>query len=68
MKWRILASQHWAEVRAIDPAGSIKWHFTMELVHLTPDDVYSTPIIGTDGLTYFGAETDSIYALIPTTP
>jgi outer membrane protein assembly factor BamB len=54
-----------AEVLAISPDGMINWRFTVESIHFTPDDVYSTPAIGADGLIYFGAETGFVYALNP---
>ena len=54
-----------AEVLAISPDGVINWRFTVESIHFTPDDVYSTPTVGTDGLIYFGAETGFVYALNP---
>ena len=54
-----------AEVLAISPEGKINWRFTVESIHFTPDDVYSTPAIGADGLIYFTAETGFIYALNP---
>jgi outer membrane protein assembly factor BamB len=54
-----------AEVLAISPEGKIKWRFTVESIHFTPDDVYSTPAIGASGLIYFAAETGFIYALNP---
>ena len=52
-----------AELLAVSPAGRIKWKYIMESVHFTPDDAYSTPAIGADGLIYVAAETGFIYAL-----
>jgi outer membrane protein assembly factor BamB len=54
-----------AELLAISPEGSIKWSYTIESVHFTPDDMYCTPTVGADGVIYFGAETGFIYALNP---
>lgn len=54
-----------AEILAVSPSGTIQWRYTVESVHFTPDDVYSTPAVGADGLLYFGAETGFIYALNP---
>jgi len=52
-----------AEVFAITPEGSIKWRYAIESVHFTPDDAYTTPAIGADGLIYTAAETGYVYAL-----
>ncbi len=54
-----------AEVLSISPEGSINWRYTVESIHFTPDDVYSTPAVGADGLIYFAAETGFVYALNP---
>jgi outer membrane protein assembly factor BamB len=54
-----------AELLAISPEGSINWVYTVESVHFTPDDMYSTTTVGADGVIYFGAETGFIYALNP---
>ncbi|MBN2213265.1 MAG: PQQ-binding-like beta-propeller repeat protein [Bacteroidales bacterium] len=54
-----------AEVLAVSPDGKIKWRYTVESIHFTPDDVYSTPAVGADSLIYFAAETGFIYALNP---
>ncbi|MFC1569030.1 PQQ-binding-like beta-propeller repeat protein [bacterium] len=54
-----------AEVLAISPEGSINWRFTIESIHFTPDDVYTTPTIGANGLIYIAAETGFVYALNP---
>jgi outer membrane protein assembly factor BamB len=45
--------------------GVVRWDFVVAQVHVTPDDVYSTPSVGADGLVYFGAETGWIYAVRP---
>jgi len=52
-----------AEVLAINPDGTIQWRFTVESVHFTPDDVYTTPTLGANGLIYIAAETGFVYAL-----
>lgn len=54
-----------AQLLAITPEGSIDWVYTVESVHFTPDDMYSTPTVGADGVIYFGAETGFVYALNP---
>lgn len=50
---------------ALSPQGTNLWHFVIERQHVTGDDAYSTPSIGSDGLIYFGAETGYLYALNP---
>lgn len=52
-----------AKLIALAPNGQKVWDYTVEGVHQTPDDVYSSPSIGADGLIYFGAETGFIYAV-----
>lgn len=54
-----------AEILAISAAGAILWNYTVESVHFTPDDVYTTATVGEDGLIYTAAETGFIYALNP---
>ncbi|MCX6575994.1 MAG: PQQ-binding-like beta-propeller repeat protein [Candidatus Aminicenantes bacterium] len=54
-----------AKLIALAPNGQKIWDYTVEGVHQTPDDVYSSPSIGADGLIYFGAETGFIYAVNP---
>ena len=52
-----------AKVLALTSAGQKMWEFTVEGVHVTPDDVYSTPAVGADGTIFFAAETGYFYAL-----
>jgi outer membrane protein assembly factor BamB len=54
-----------ATLIAVSPGGSIIWEYTVETVHQTPDDIYSTPSVGADGLIYFGGETGFLYCLNP---
>jgi outer membrane protein assembly factor BamB len=54
-----------AVLTAFDPAGNKKWEYSVGSVHVTGDDIYSSPSVGADGLIYFGAETGSLYALNP---
>ncbi|HNR66602.1 MAG TPA: PQQ-binding-like beta-propeller repeat protein [bacterium] len=52
-----------ARLLALSPTGSLQWQFIIEGKHETPDDIYSTPAIGADGILYFGAETGMLYAV-----
>jgi len=54
-----------AKLIALSPGGQKVWDYIVERVHETPDDIYSSPAIGADGLIYFGAETGYVYALNP---
>jgi outer membrane protein assembly factor BamB len=54
-----------AKLIDLSPSGQKLWDYTIERVHETPDDSYSTPSVGADGLLYFGAETGYLYALDP---
>ncbi len=54
-----------AKLIKLSPAGQWLWDYTIERVHETPDDSYSSPSIGADGLIYFGAETGYLYVLNP---
>jgi outer membrane protein assembly factor BamB len=54
-----------AVLMAFDPAGTKKWEYSVGSIHVTGDDIYSSPSIGADGLIYFGAETGYLYALNP---
>jgi outer membrane protein assembly factor BamB len=54
-----------AKLIALSPGGQKVWDYVVERVHVTPDDIYSSPAIGADGLIYFGAETGYVYALNP---
>ena len=54
-----------AKLIALSPGGKKVWDYLVERVHTTPDDIYSSPAIGADGLIYFGAETGYVYALNP---
>jgi len=54
-----------AKLIALSPGGQKAWDYVVERVHVTPDDIYSSPPIGADGLIYFGAETGYVYALNP---
>jgi outer membrane protein assembly factor BamB len=54
-----------AKLIALSPGGHKVWDYLVERVHVTPDDSYSSPAIGADGLIYFGAETGYVYALNP---
>ena len=50
---------------ALDPSGNKKWAYQLEHLHVTGDDLYSSPSVGADGMIYFGAETGFFYALRP---
>ncbi len=54
-----------ADFLALYSSGTLKWKYTVNTVHTTPDDIYSSPAIGSDGIIYFGAETGFLYALNP---
>jgi outer membrane protein assembly factor BamB len=54
-----------ARLVAVTPGGAIRWELPIANVHATPDDIYSTPSVGADGLVYFGAETGYVYAVRP---
>lgn len=54
-----------AGVMAISPSGQKIWSYTIENVHVTDDDIYSTPSIDNNGLIYFSAETGFLYVLNP---
>jgi outer membrane protein assembly factor BamB len=54
-----------AKLIVLSPDGQKVWDYTVEQVHQTPDDSYSSPSLGADGLIYFGAETGFLYALNP---
>lgn len=54
-----------AKLIALSPDGQKIWDYTVDRVHQTPDDSYSSPSLGADGLIYFGAETGFLYALNP---
>jgi outer membrane protein assembly factor BamB len=51
------------EFLALNQDGTLKWSYTVEQVHATPDDIYCAPAIGADGTIYFGAESGYLYAL-----
>jgi outer membrane protein assembly factor BamB len=52
-----------ARLICLSPEGVKRWEYVVENVHVTPDDIYSTPTLGADGLIYFGAETGFLYAV-----
>jgi len=52
-----------ARLICLSPEGEKRWEFEVENVHGMPDDIYSTPTLGADGLIYFGAETGFLYAV-----
>jgi len=54
-----------ARIISISPGGTKEWDYTIENVHSTPDDIYSTPAIDNNRLVYFGAETGYLYVLNP---
>lgn len=54
-----------AGVVAISSDGQKVWSYTIENVHITDDDIYSTPSIDNNGLIYFAAETGFLYVLNP---
>lgn len=54
-----------ARLLAVSPSGGLRWEYTLERLHDTPDDSYSSPSIGADGVIYFGAETGMLYAVNP---
>jgi outer membrane protein assembly factor BamB len=50
----------------LSPDGRKTWEYKIERVHAqTPDDSYSSPSVGADGIIYFGAETGILYAVRP---
>lgn len=55
------------KVIALSPSGTKLWEYVVLPEHGTAalDDVYSTPTVGSDGILYFGAETERFYALNP---
>jgi len=50
---------------SMSSSGGIIWEYHVEGVHVQPDDIYSTPSVGADGMIYFGAETGCLYCLDP---
>lgn len=54
-----------AGVISISPAGQKIWSYTIENVHVTDDDIYSTPSIDNNNMIYFAAETGFLYVLNP---
>ncbi|MBD3179812.1 MAG: PQQ-binding-like beta-propeller repeat protein [Candidatus Latescibacteria bacterium] len=54
-----------AALISVSPSGTILWEYPVESVHMTPDDIYSTPSVGSDGLIYFGGETGCLYCVNP---
>lgn len=54
-----------AKVFALSEPGSLVWEYDIENIHITGDDVYSTPSVDNNGLIYFGAETGYLYVLNP---
>jgi len=54
-----------ASLIAFTPEGAVIWEYSVEGVHQTPDDIYSTPSVGADGLIYFGGETGYLYCVNP---
>ncbi|MDM7926150.1 MAG: PQQ-binding-like beta-propeller repeat protein [bacterium] len=50
---------------AYSPSGVLMWEYGLERLHTTPDDSYSSPSVGADGVIYFGAETGMLYAVNP---
>lgn len=54
-----------AGVIAISPSGQKVWSYTIENVHVTDDDIYSTPSIDNNNMIYFAAETGFLYVLNP---
>jgi outer membrane protein assembly factor BamB len=54
-----------SRVIALSPGGSKLWEVPIQTVHHTRDDVYSSPSVGADGLIYFGAENEMMYAMNP---
>jgi outer membrane protein assembly factor BamB len=52
-----------AAMLALTPAGTLKWTFQVQNVHSAPDDVLSSPAVGSNGVIYFGAATGLVYAL-----
>jgi outer membrane protein assembly factor BamB len=54
-----------AKLLALSSSGQKVWEYTVDSIHQTPDDSYSSPSVGADGLIYFGAETGFVYALNP---
>lgn len=54
-----------AGVVALSPSGQKIWSYTIDNVHITDDDIYTTPSIDNNGLIYFAAETGFLYVLNP---
>jgi outer membrane protein assembly factor BamB len=54
-----------SRVIALSPAGSDIWEMAIPTVHQTRDDVYSSPSVGADGIIYFGAESEMMFAVNP---
>jgi len=52
-----------ARLIALSPGGSKQWAYIVTRTHQTPDDCYSSPSVGADGIIYFGAETGYLYAV-----
>ncbi len=52
-----------ARLIALSPGGSKQWEYIVTKAHQTPDDCYSSPSVGADGIIYFGAETGYLYAV-----
>lgn len=52
-----------ARLICLSAEGEKRWEYILENVHVTPDDIYSTPTVGADGLIYFSAETGFLYAV-----
>jgi outer membrane protein assembly factor BamB len=52
-----------AKLISLSSEGKKNWEYVLENVHVTADDIYSTPAVGADGLIYFGAETGFLYAV-----
>ncbi|HVP58458.1 MAG TPA: PQQ-binding-like beta-propeller repeat protein [bacterium] len=54
-----------ARVFALTPGEVKLWEMVIATVHQTPDDVYATPTVGSDGMIYFGSENEWFYAVEP---
>jgi outer membrane protein assembly factor BamB len=52
-----------AAMLALLPGGTLKWSYQVQNVHSSPDDVWCSPAVGSNGAIYFGAATGFVYAL-----
>ena len=53
----VYVAAHDGGLTAVDPAGAVKWKFTM------PERSWSTPAVAEDGTVYVGSDDDHLYAI-----